>query len=115
MTGKEQNDAPIINAQLDSIQCFHVVSCSSHQFVGGDQLALPAILYLDFLDDGTSPVPDITESKMFLFLAIIIQIGYTICDNLKEYWSIAEQFVSPFYGKTRRRDRFLTYLDFSIF
>jgi hypothetical protein len=36
---------------------------------------------LDFLDDGSSSVFDITESELFLFLVIVIQMGYKICDK----------------------------------
>jgi hypothetical protein len=69
--------------------------------------------YLDFLEDKPSTAPDITESEMFLFLAIIIQMGQYIHDNLKDYWSTTEQFSSSFYGKTMRCDRFFTFLEFS--
>jgi hypothetical protein len=43
---------------------------------------------LDFLDNEPSPTPDITESEIFLFLAIIIQMGQYIHNNLKDYWSV---------------------------
>jgi hypothetical protein len=46
------------------------------------------------------PVPDITESAMFLFLPIIFWMGH---DNMKEYCSATEQFFSPPYGKTMRQ------------
>jgi hypothetical protein len=38
--------------------------------------------YLDVRDDGTSPLPDITESGMFLFLVIIVQMRHDIRDGL---------------------------------
>jgi hypothetical protein len=31
--------------------------------------------YIDRLDDGLSPEPDVTEAEMFLFLALTIQMG----------------------------------------
>ncbi|PNF23240.1 hypothetical protein B7P43_G18268 [Cryptotermes secundus] len=71
--------------------------------------------YLDRLEDGTSPRPDVTESKMFLFLGIIIQMGHDIRDTLKDYWSTAEQFATPFYSNTMKRDRFLHILRFLHF
>jgi hypothetical protein len=63
--------------------------------------------YLHFLDNEPSPTPATTECEMFLFLAIIIQMGKYIHDNLKDYWSTTEQFFSPFNGKTTRHDRSL--------
>jgi hypothetical protein len=35
--------------------------------------------YLDFLDDWLSPVLDVTDSEMFLFLAVIFQLGRVMC------------------------------------
>jgi hypothetical protein len=32
--------------------------------------------HLDRLEDGPSPRPDVTDSEMFLFLGIIIQMGF---------------------------------------
>jgi hypothetical protein len=72
--------------------------------------------YLDTLDNGPSPAPDITECEMFLFLAIIVQMGHDIRDSLKDYWTVTEQFRTPFYSKTTTRDTFLhilRYLPFS--
>jgi hypothetical protein len=34
--------------------------------------------YLDSFEDGPSPIPNVTDSKMFLFLGIIIQISTII-------------------------------------
>ncbi|PNF24699.1 hypothetical protein B7P43_G17356 [Cryptotermes secundus] len=63
--------------------------------------------YIDRLQDGPSPRPDVANSKMFLFLGIIIQIGHDIRDRLKDYCSTAEQFATPFYSNIMKRDRFL--------
>jgi hypothetical protein len=52
--------------------------------------------HLDFLDDGSSPVHDVTESERFLFLAIIIQMGHGTFDDLKDCWSPTEQLFLPF-------------------
>jgi hypothetical protein len=40
--------------------------------------------YLDVLDDGPSPLPDVTESEMFLFLVIIVQMRYDVRDILSD-------------------------------
>jgi hypothetical protein len=38
--------------------------------------------YLDRLEIGPSPWPDVTDSEMFLFIGIIIQMGHDIRDRL---------------------------------
>jgi hypothetical protein len=40
--------------------------------------------YLDRLDDGPSPRPDMTDFEMFLFLGIVIQMGCDIRDRINE-------------------------------
>ncbi|PNF42631.1 hypothetical protein B7P43_G01270 [Cryptotermes secundus] len=71
--------------------------------------------HVDRRQDGPSPRPDVTESEMFLFLGIIIQMGHDIRGRLKDYWSTLEQFATPFYSKTMKRDRFLHILRFLHF
>jgi hypothetical protein len=71
--------------------------------------------YLDTLDNGPSPAPDITECDMFLFLAIIVQMGHDIRDSLKDYWTVTEQFCTPFYSKTMICNRFLHILQYLHF
>jgi hypothetical protein len=56
--------------------------------------------YFDTLDKRPSSVPDITESEMLLFLALIIQMGHDVRDSSKDYWTVSEQFLIPFYSKT---------------
>jgi hypothetical protein len=34
--------------------------------------------YLEKLKDGPSPLPDVTETEMFLFLALTLQMGHEI-------------------------------------
>jgi hypothetical protein len=41
---------------------------------------------LDFLDDGQSPVLGGPEYEIFLFLAVVIQMGHTYV-SLKGHWS----------------------------
>jgi hypothetical protein len=43
--------------------------------------------HLDRIDDGPSPLPDMTEAEMLVFLAITIQIGHCIQDKLTDYWA----------------------------
>jgi hypothetical protein len=63
--------------------------------------------YLDSLDDGPSPVPDVTEAEMFVFLAITVQMGHCIRDQLTDYWATMEQFYMPFYSNMMKQDRYL--------
>jgi len=37
--------------------------------------------YIDRLDDGPSPEPDVTEAEMFVFLALTIQMGHGVRDG----------------------------------
>jgi hypothetical protein len=53
-------------------------------------------LLLDTPDDGHTELPDVTEQEMCL-AAVIIQIGHSVRDTLKDYWTILEQFCTPFY------------------
>jgi len=41
--------------------------------------------HLDRIDDGPSPLPDVTETKMLVFLVITIQMGHSIQDKLTDY------------------------------
>jgi hypothetical protein len=52
---------------------------------------------------------------MFLFLAIIIKMGHNTHGSLNDYWLNAEQFSSPFCGKTLKRERFLHIFKFLHF
>jgi len=53
-----------------------------------------------------SPVPDITESEIFIFLAIIIQMKHYSWDRQKHYW-LWLNFLTPFDSKTMTSDRLL--------
>jgi hypothetical protein len=67
------------------VQCLHVF-CSCYNFIGGrDESVLAAV------DDGRSPLPDVTTSEMFLFLVVIICTVHNTHDNLKDCSSTAEQ------------------------
>jgi len=63
--------------------------------------------YIHRLDDGPSPEPDVTEAKMFVFLALTIQMGHGVRDKLTDYWSTLDQLYTPFYGTMMKRDRYL--------
>ena len=41
-----------------------------------------------------------TETEMFAFLALTLQMEHTIQGRLEDYWAKMEQFRTPFYGKT---------------
>ena len=62
--------------------------------------------YIDRLDDGLSPEPDVNEAEMFVFLALIIQMGYGVGDKLT-YWSTLDQLYAPLCGTVTKRDRYL--------
>jgi hypothetical protein len=106
MTGKRQNVAPHINKALTPFSVFTLLVEKTNQYYQQ---------YLDFLDNEPSPVPNVTESEMFLYLAIIIQVGHDICDKLKDYWSTTAQFFLPFHGNTIKHGRFLHILRFLHF
>jgi hypothetical protein len=64
--------------------------------------------YFDKQNKGQSlPLPDIMTSEMFLFLALIIQMGHDIQDAMKEYWSTLDQFYMAFCTNTMKCDRFI--------
>ena len=60
--------------------------------------------YIDILDDGPSPKPDVTEAKMFVFLALTIQMGNGIRDKLTDYWATVDQLYTPFCGSMMKWD-----------
>jgi hypothetical protein len=43
--------------------------------------------YMDTLDKGRSPLPDVAVQEMHLFLAITVQMRHDQMDILKDYWS----------------------------
>ena len=71
--------------------------------------------HLDRLDEGPSPLPDVTEAEMLMFLALTIQMGHCIRDKLTDCWSRAENFHTTFYTNAMKRDRFLHILHFLHF
>jgi hypothetical protein len=103
-----------IKPQLHNVFMLYCYICSYYYFLGGeDQLTLLTILGL--LDNGCSPVCDITVFEVFLFLEVTIQMGHDICYNLEDYWPITEALFSPLYGKTVKYNRYLHILGFLNF
>jgi len=41
---------------------------------------------LGTLDEGWPPQPEVTVEEMYLFLAIIVEMGHPQTDMLKYYW-----------------------------
>jgi hypothetical protein len=68
--------------------------------------------YQDYFDSSTdvkfSPKPDVTETKMFVFLALTLQMGHSPLGRL-------EQLHVPFYSKMMKQDRYLHTLRFVHF
>jgi hypothetical protein len=71
--------------------------------------------HIDRLDEGPSPLPDVTEAEMLVFLALTIQMKHCIRDKLTDYWSRAQRFHTTFYTNAMKRDRFLHILRFLHF
>jgi hypothetical protein len=49
------------------------------------------------------PLPYVTDQELYLFLAIIVQMGYDQRDMLQDYWSTLEQYFMAFYRNTVKR------------
>jgi hypothetical protein len=71
--------------------------------------------HLHRLDEGPSPLPDVTEAKTLVFLALTIQMGHCTRDKLTDNWSRAEHFHTTFYTNAMKQDRFLHILRFLHF
>jgi hypothetical protein len=71
--------------------------------------------YLDILNGGQSPLPNVTIQEKYSFLAITVQMEYNQKDILKACWSTAEQFSMLFYRNMIKQSRFLHTLRFLHF
>ena len=71
--------------------------------------------YLDRLDDGLSPDPDVTEAEMFVFLALSIQMEHGVRDKLTDYWTTLDQVYTAFYSTIMNRGRYLHILRYLHF
>jgi hypothetical protein len=58
--------------------------------------------YLDSVDEGWFPLPDVTMQEKGLSFAIILQMGPDIHNTLKAYWTRAEQFSTSFFRKAKQ-------------
>jgi hypothetical protein len=112
--GRRQNMAPHINKDSIPYSIF-MLYFASVIILMVEETNRYYHQYLDSLDNGPSPQPDVTETEMFLFLALIIQMGHDIRDSLADYWSTIEQFFTPFYSTTIKRDRFFHIIRFLHF
>jgi len=85
--GKRNSEAPHIN---DSSSPLNVVLLYFTEIV---MLVVETNRYyhdhLGRLDEGPSPLPDVTEAEMLVFLAITIQTGRCIWNKLTDYWTRA--------------------------
>jgi hypothetical protein len=63
--------------------------------------------YLDRPDQTPTPLPLTTNSEMFLFIAIIVQMGHAICDRLRDYCTRTEKFITHFCPNTMVRTNML--------
>jgi hypothetical protein len=52
--------------------------------------------YIDRLHGGLSPEPEVTETEMFVFLVLTIQMGHGVRDKLTDYWASKDQLYTPF-------------------
>jgi hypothetical protein len=104
-SGKRQNVTTHINKDLTPYSIFMLYFASVITLLV-EETNIYYHQYLDTLDDGPSPLPDITVTEIFLFLVIIVQMGHDICDCLADFWLTIEQFLKPFYGTTMKCDRY---------
>ena len=65
--------------------------------------------YINRLDDGPFPEPDITDAKMFVFVALTMQMGHGVRDKLTDYWATVDQQYTPFY-RINTFTSFVTYI-----
>jgi hypothetical protein len=113
-SGLRQSQAPTVNKHSTPLSVFMLFFLDIIQLLVVETNRYYR-QYLDTLKKRRSPLPDVTMQEMYSFLAIILQMGHDIKDTLKAYWSTSEQFSTPFYGKTMKRDRFFHILRFLHF
>ncbi len=71
--------------------------------------------YLNKVERRPNAEPDGSESEMWVFLALILQMGHDVRDKVTDYWSKMDQFYTPFFGNCLKRRRFLHILRFLHF
>ena len=71
--------------------------------------------HLDRFEECPSPLRDMTEVEMLVFLAITIQMRHCIRDKLTDYWATTNQFHTSFYSSTMKWNRYFHILRFLHF
>jgi hypothetical protein len=104
--GKKQNETPHINKDSSPLSIFMLYFVSVIDLLVTETNRY-SHQYLDRQDKTPTPLPDIMNSEMFLFLAITVQMGHDIHDRLRDCWTRTEQFFALFYPNTMTRDHFL--------
>ena len=70
--------------------------------------------FLGNCEDGPSPQCDVTEAKMFAFLALTLQMGHTVQDKLEDYWRKWSSFAPHSMDKQWHVLGIVTYYAFYI-
>ena len=104
--GEKQNEAPHINKDSSPLSVLMLYFTSAIDMLVRETNRYYH-QYLDTCGRTPNPLPDITNSKMCMFLAIAVQMGHNVSDRLSDYWTRTEQFLTPFYLNTMTRDHFL--------
>ena len=68
--------------------------------------------FLDNSDSGPSPHHEVTRAEMFTFLALTLQMRYTVQGRLEDYWTKMEQLCCPIYGQMMVHARYYHILRF---
>jgi hypothetical protein len=109
--GKKDNEAPHINDASSPLSVFLLYFAEIITL-----LVVESNRYyhdhVDRLDEGPSPLPDMTEAEMLVFLAVTIQMGHDLRDKLTDYWVTTDQLYAPFYTNAMKQDRYLHILRF---
>jgi hypothetical protein len=81
--GKKDNEAPHINNGYSPLSIFllYFVEIITLLVVETNRYYCD---YLDRIDEGPSPLPDITEAETLVFLAITVQVEHGIQDKLTD-------------------------------
>jgi hypothetical protein len=70
--------------------------------------------HLDRLDEGPSPLPDVTEAEMLVSCYNNTK-GHDLRDKLTDYWATSDQLYTSFYTNAMKRDRYLHIFRFQHF
>jgi hypothetical protein len=68
--------------------------------------------HFDRRDEGPSPLSEVTEAEMLVFLARTKQVGHCIRDKLTDYWATSNRFNTTFYRSAMKLDRYFHILRF---